>query len=53
VTTRGFGPAEMELIADWFSRVAEAPTNEDVAEKIKGEVKELAEKFPLYRDREL
>ncbi len=50
VTTRGFGPEEMKIIAGWFSRVAEAPTNEDVAETIKGEVKELCARFPLYEN---
>jgi len=48
VTTRGFKEPEMKQIADWFSRVAEAPDCEETAAKIKAEVEELCRKFPLY-----
>ncbi len=50
VTTRGFGDAEMKKIAGWFGRVAASHTNEDLAAKIKGEVKELCKNFPLYAE---
>ncbi len=53
VTTRGFGDSEMKRIAEWFGRVAADHTNEDLAKKIKGEVKELCKNFPLYAELEV
>jgi glycine hydroxymethyltransferase len=48
VTTRGMGTGEMEQIAALIDRVLVAPEDAGVAEKVKGEVKALAGKFPLY-----
>ena len=48
LTTRGMGVDEMKLIAKWIGRALEARTDDAALEKIRLEVSELAEKFPLY-----
>jgi glycine hydroxymethyltransferase len=48
VTTRGMGVGEMEQIAALIDRVLVAPDDLGVAGQVKGEVKALAGKFPLY-----
>ncbi|HEX5580230.1 MAG TPA: serine hydroxymethyltransferase [Gemmatimonadaceae bacterium] len=48
VTTRGMGEAEMDRIAALMTTVLESPDDEGVAERIRGEVKELTSRFPLY-----
>jgi glycine hydroxymethyltransferase len=45
VTSRGMGEAEMQQIAAWMDRVISSP-NDDVAEKVFGEVRELTRRFP-------
>lgn len=50
VTTRGFGEAEMEKLADWIDRTAGNIDDEGELSKIKNEVSDLCEKFPLYKD---
>jgi glycine hydroxymethyltransferase len=48
LTTRGMKEPEMRLIAAWIAK-ALAQRNDDAAlDKIRGEVKELANRFPLY-----
>jgi glycine hydroxymethyltransferase len=48
LTTRGMKEPEMRLIAAWIAK-ALAQRNDDAAlEKIRCEVKELADRFPLY-----
>src|SRR5579871_4283617 len=48
LTTRGMKEAEMRQIATWIGQALEK-RNDDVAlERIRGEVAELANKFPLY-----
>ncbi|MBO4452801.1 MAG: serine hydroxymethyltransferase [Clostridia bacterium] len=48
VTTRGFGPGEMELIAGW---IADAINDfEPNKARIRSEVSELCAKFPIYAD---
>ena len=53
-TTRGFGEQEFRQIARWISEVVDGlATNDDegnaaVEEKVKAEVKELCDRFPLY-----
>jgi glycine hydroxymethyltransferase len=48
LTTRGMKEPEMQQIAVWIAK-ALAQRNDDAAlEKIRGEVKELADRFPLY-----
>jgi glycine hydroxymethyltransferase len=59
VTTRGFGPDEMKVIARLIARVVRGTTAEpnsraqyrlaaDVTEKVRAGVRALAEAFPLY-----
>jgi glycine hydroxymethyltransferase len=49
VTTRGMGPAEMTMIADWMSRVADALDREDESgiEEIAGQTRQLTAGFPV------
>jgi glycine hydroxymethyltransferase len=48
VTTRGMKEKDMETIARLIDRVLAAPDDASVVERVKGEVRELAGKFPLY-----
>jgi len=48
MTTRGMKEAEMEVIASFIDKAINNYENEVVLESIKGEVKELCGKFPLY-----
>ena len=48
LTTRGFGTDEMAMVGKWISRVMENINNESELEKIKGEVRELCLKHPIY-----
>ena len=53
-TTRGFGEAEFRQIGDWIVEVVDglaangADGNGAVEEKVKGEVKGMCDRFPLY-----
>jgi glycine hydroxymethyltransferase len=48
VTTRGMGLGEMEEIAGLIDRVLRAPDQPGVLEAVRGEVRALAARFPLY-----
>jgi glycine hydroxymethyltransferase len=48
LTTRGMKEPEMVLVAGWIARALEHRSDESALAKIRGEVLELAEKFPLY-----
>jgi glycine hydroxymethyltransferase len=48
LTTRGMKEPEMLLIAAWIARALENRTDPAALAKIRGEVLELAERFPLY-----
>jgi glycine hydroxymethyltransferase len=48
VTTRGMKEKEMAAIASLIDRVLSAPEDSSVAARVRGEVKELAARFPLY-----
>jgi len=48
LTTRGMKEPEMKQIAKWIASALEHRTDEGALAKIRGEVLELAEKFPLY-----
>lgn len=50
LTTRGMKEAEMGLVGDWIADVLEAPASEEVRERVRNEVLELCEAFPLYPD---
>ncbi len=51
LTTRGMRAREMAVIASLIGRVLDAPADEKVHEKVRGEVKELCAQFPIYQDR--
>ncbi len=48
ITTRGMGVKEMAAIAKLIVEVLDHPEDEKVAGKVKGQVKELCQQFPLY-----
>jgi len=48
LTTRGMKEAEMLTVAHWIVSALECRNNPDALAKIRGEVGELAEQFPLY-----
>jgi len=48
VTTRGMGEAEMDRIAGWIAEVLANPADTGVQRRVRGEVAELAARFPLY-----
>jgi glycine hydroxymethyltransferase len=48
LTTRGFGPEEMRLIAGWIARVLERPDDVAHAAAVGAEVHEIAAAFPLF-----
>jgi len=50
LTTRGMKEKEMKKIANLICDVLDNIKDEKTIEKVKGDVKELTEKFPLYQD---
>lgn len=48
-TTRGMREDEMRQIGRWISQVLRDPTDETI-ERVKGEVAELCQQFPVYSD---
>src|SRR5215471_8854850 len=48
LTTRGFGPDEMELIAGWIARVLESPADTGIAREVEAQVLELSRAYPLF-----
>ncbi|MEO7134154.1 MAG: serine hydroxymethyltransferase [Vicinamibacterales bacterium] len=51
VTTRGMGEAEMDLVADYITRVLASPDDNVVIAQVKAEIETLCRKFPLYPER--
>ncbi|MEW6202654.1 MAG: serine hydroxymethyltransferase [bacterium] len=50
VTTRGMKEDEMKIIGKMISRVLKNPKDEKVRIRVREEVRELCEQFPIYRD---
>jgi glycine hydroxymethyltransferase len=48
MTTRGFKEIEAELLANLIADVLDAPNDEAVITRVKGEVAKLTAKFPVY-----
>ena len=48
LTTRGLGVEEMRAIAGLIERVVAKPDDEGVATQVRGEVREMCGRFPLY-----
>jgi glycine hydroxymethyltransferase len=50
LSTRGMGPDEMEMLADWLDRVMANHLDDKVIQGIRDEVAALCRLFPVYRD---
>lgn len=48
LTTRGMKEAEMKMVGEWISQVLNDSQNESLLDQIKGQIKELCLKFPIY-----
>ena len=48
LTTRGMGEAEMRTIGGWIAEALGNRTDEGRLRRIRGQVREMAEQFPLY-----
>ncbi len=48
ITTRGMKEAEMDTIAELIDRVVSDSSNEALQKTVRGEVRELTSRFPLY-----
>jgi len=51
VTTRGLKEPEMRRIGGWIGEVLNNLENESVLKRVRGEVEELTDQFPLYESR--
>ena len=49
LTTRGMGVKEMAIVASLIGRVLDAKDDEAAQARVRGEVKDLCQHFPLYR----
>jgi glycine hydroxymethyltransferase len=47
LTTRGMGPDEMRVIGGWMLSLLRAPDDASLAERIRGDVRQLCEEFPV------
>jgi glycine hydroxymethyltransferase len=50
VTTRGMREADMDVIAEYITRVLSSPDDDRVLQAVHAEVKQLCRTFPLYPD---
>ncbi|MBZ5527417.1 MAG: serine hydroxymethyltransferase [Acidobacteriia bacterium] len=48
ITTRGMGEAEMEKIGAWITEILTHIGDAAVEQKVRGQVAELAQRFPIY-----
>jgi glycine hydroxymethyltransferase len=51
LTTRGMGAREMTLVAALIGRVLDGPSDDAVIARVRGEVRDLCARFPMYQDR--
>ncbi len=49
LTTRGMGLPEMKQIGVWIAQVLREPENEKLKNQIHSQVKQLCERFPIYK----
>jgi glycine hydroxymethyltransferase len=52
LTSRGMGAREMTLVAALIGRVLDAPADDRLLAKVRGEVRDLCKQFPMYEDRQ-
>jgi len=50
LTTRGMGEEEMEIVGKLIAKILKNPSDEGIHENVKKEIKNLCEKFPLYKE---
>jgi glycine hydroxymethyltransferase len=48
VTFRGFGPAEIDQVADVMQAVLDQPADEPLRGWARGQVRDLCRRFPIY-----
>jgi glycine hydroxymethyltransferase len=48
VTTRGFGTAEIDTVAEWVADVLDEPSSAAVIGRVREGVRELCGRFPVY-----
>ena len=53
LTSRGMGVDEMRRIGNWMLDVLKSPEDEALRTKVRGEVREMCEHFPVPSDRVL
>jgi glycine hydroxymethyltransferase len=46
LTSRGMGPSEMKLLANWMDQVVLAPSDEALIRRVAAEIRELCQAFP-------
>jgi len=50
LTTRGMAEDEMRQIGKWIGQVVNDPSSDAVIDEVRGGVRELCDRFPLYED---
>jgi glycine hydroxymethyltransferase len=50
LTTRGMRESEMRQIGGWIDEILQAPSDEAVAARVRGQVLDLCRAFPLYEE---
>jgi glycine hydroxymethyltransferase len=50
LTTRGMGESELRRVGGWIADILDSPGDASLRERIRGEVAELCEAFPLYAE---
>jgi len=50
LTTRGMKESEMKFVGDCISKIVKDMNNTELKQKIKAEVKEVCDRFPVYRE---
>ncbi len=48
ITTRGFGPEETRRLSGWIADILDDIENEETIARVKVEVLELCQQFPVY-----
>ena len=48
ITTRGFGTEETRLLTGWIADILDDIQNEETIDRVRGEVLELCQRFPVY-----
>jgi len=48
ITTRGFGADETRLLTGWIADILDDIENEETIDRVRGQVLELCQRFPVY-----